>query len=195
LTEQSDVNGTLIVHTAARTASWFPEYLTPDKVTKIVGLLGSTTQVNPVVLPLLFFLVHLLHTPEHLEVMTATSHRAILNGPPYIGQTQAVDIYAAFEELLQEPPPCVQALQGTNEHLRNGMVESVKEILDLILARTLEDSARSVLRWNGRTRIPSERRDGDLRLESSGGNVPLESDGISIQDIERQYSCAASWAM
>jgi hypothetical protein len=172
LIEQSDVNSTLIV-----------------------GPLGSTTPVDPVILPLLFFLVHFIHTPEHLEVILATRRRAILNGPPYSGQSQAVDIYAAFEELLQEPPPCIQELQDTHEHLWNSVVESVKEILDLTLARTLEDLARAVLRWNGRIRFHSERCDECLRLESSDGNVPLESDGISIQDIERQYSCAASWAI
>jgi hypothetical protein len=201
LNEPSDPNDTLLVHTAARTASWFPGYLTLDNVTKIVGLLGSNTPVKPVVLPLLFFLLHFLHTPEHLEVIIATSRTTILNCSSGIGQTQADDIYTAFKELIQEPPPCIHAFRRTHEHLWNGVVESVKEILDPILARTLEDSARSVLRWNGRTRIPAERRDVDLRLESSGrlesggGNVPLESDAISIQDIERQYSCAASWAM
>jgi hypothetical protein len=183
------------VHTAARTALWFPEYLIPDNVTKIVGLLGSTAPVKRTVLPFLYFLVPFLHTPEHLEVIIATSRRAIFNGPPYIGQTQADNICTAFEELIREPPPCIQAFQGTHEHLWNGVVELVKEILDLILARTLEDSQRAVLRWNGRSRIPSGRRDGDLRLGSSAGDVPLESDGLSIQDIERQYSCAASWAM
>jgi hypothetical protein len=86
-------------------------------------------------------------------------------------------------------------LQGAHQHIWNGVVGSVKEILDLILTRTQEGSARAVLRWNGRTRIPPSRRDGDLGPGSSDGEVTLETDGFGIQDIERPYSCVASWEM
>jgi hypothetical protein len=161
----------------------------------MVGLLGSHTPINPVVLPLFIFLVPFLHTPEQLEVIMATTRTTISNGPPYIGQTDADDIYAAFGELLQEPPPCIQTVLGTHGHIWNGVTESVKEILGLILARTLEDSARALLRWNGRPRTPSECRYGDSRLDSSGGEVSLETDGFGIENVERPYSCAASWAM
>jgi len=195
LNEPSDLNSALLIHTAARTASWFPEYLTPENVTKIVGLLSSNTPVNPVVLPLLPYLVPFLHTPDHLEVIMSTAQTAILNGPLYIGQNQADNMYAAFEEILREPPPCIQALQGTREQLWNGVVESVKEILDLILIRTQESSARAVLRWNGRTRLPSGRRDRVLTLEISDAELPLEGGGFGIQGVQRPYSCAASWDM
>jgi hypothetical protein len=104
-----------------------------------------------------------------------------------MGQPEADALCAAFQGITREPPLCIQ---GAHEQIWNGVVESIKEILGLILVQTQEGSTRALLQWNSRAHIPSGRGDGVLKQGTRDDEVLLETNGFAI---ERPYSCAACW--
>lgn len=143
----TDANTVLLLHVAAQTSSWFPDYLTEARVGKLVGILSTARPLSMRVLPVLATLLSPIHDPSQLIAILASAQRVLTENSHYPGQNEVCELAASIEQTMHCPPQWIQSYKTTDEKTWRRIWDSLNETACTLQEQ--ENFSRTFIRWNG----------------------------------------------
>jgi len=148
--EEGNADEALALHSAARHASWFPEYLSlTSPMAKLVELAFGRNGLTPHVIPLILSFLRLVDSQERLEVILEVLSETLSEGNFYTDRDDIELLSTTFEQMLQFPPQWLLSSVESGGDLCSKAVERMNFVVSALRAE--ENGVRALLRWNERT--------------------------------------------
>ncbi|KIM23321.1 hypothetical protein M408DRAFT_11606 [Serendipita vermifera MAFF 305830] len=165
-----DTNTVLLLHVAAQTAAWFPQYLTETRIQKLVGILDTAPPLDMRVLPVLATLLALIQNPLQAITVLNSAQHVLLENDQYPGQNEVCELTEVVERMILMPPQWLEPDETKEENASRQIWAALNEVSRLL--QEPDNAERAVVRWSG---IPQYRpKPRQRQLSSLGVEEPFE---------------------